>query len=197
MKRTVAIFGATGGIGAAVKQSFLDAGYSVIPVSRNLIDFACAEAEAQIQEFLGYAEPNVVVNCAGQFAKNDEPASTTMNINFNSNWAIVQHYLKAPKAVRIIMVGSTAYKTGKKDYMVYSASKAALHNLWQGAQDAFADTDVRVDLVNPVRTRTQMVAPFDDELDYLEPEEIAGWILQLDQCNDTGRCVDITFKDAK
>jgi 2-C-methyl-D-erythritol 4-phosphate cytidylyltransferase len=197
MKRTVAIFGASGGIGSAVKQSFLDAGYSVIPVGRNLIDFACADAEAQIQEFLGYADPNIVVNCAGRFAKNDKPAGATMNINFNSNWAIVQHYLNAPKAVRIIMVGSSAYHSGRKDYMVYSASKAALHNLWQGARDAFADTDVQVDLVNPVRTRTPMVAPFDDQLDYLEPKEVAGWILQLDQCNDAGRCVDITFKDAK
>jgi NAD(P)-dependent dehydrogenase (short-subunit alcohol dehydrogenase family) len=195
MKRTVAIFGATGGIGSAVKQSFLDAGYSVIPVSRNLINFAHPDAESQIQEFLGYAEPNVVVNCAGRFARNDEPAGATMNINFNSNWAIVQHYLNAPKSVRIIMVGSSAYQSGRKDYMVYSASKAALHNLWQGARDAFADTDVQVDLVNPVRTRTQMVAPFDDKLDYLEPKEIAGWVLQLDQCNDPSRCVDITFKE--
>jgi ribitol-5-phosphate 2-dehydrogenase (NADP+) / D-ribitol-5-phosphate cytidylyltransferase len=197
MKRTVAIFGATGGIGSVVKQSFLDAGYSVIPVGRNLIDFACADAETQIQEFLGYAEPDVVVNCAGRFARNDESASATMNINFNSNWAIVQHYLNTPNAVRIIMVGSSAYTSGRKDYMVYSASKAALYNLWQGARDAFADTDVRVDLINPVRTRTPMVAPFDNRLDYLEPEEIAGCILQLDQCNDSSRCVDITFKDAK
>jgi short-subunit dehydrogenase len=95
------------------------------------------------------------------------------------------------------MVGSTAYKTGKKDYMVYSASKAALHNLWQGARDAFADTPVQVDLVNPVRTRTQMVAPFSNELDYLEPEEIAKWILQLDQCNNPSSSVDITFKESK
>jgi NAD(P)-dependent dehydrogenase (short-subunit alcohol dehydrogenase family) len=197
MKRTVAIFGASGGIGQAVRQSFLDAGYSVIPVSRNLIDFACVDAEAQIQEFLGHAEPNVVVNCAGRFAKNDELAAETMNINFNSNWAIVQYYLKSPKAVRIIMVGSSAYKSGRKDYMVYSASKAALHNLWQGAKDAFADTSVQVDLVNPVRTRTQMVAPFDNKLDYLEPKEIAEWILQLDQYDEPSRCVDITFKDAK
>ena len=195
MKQTVAIFGASGGIGQATKQAFLGAGYSVIPVSRNLIDFEQSGAELQIQEFLGYAEPNVVVNCAGQFAKNDKPAGATMNINFNSNWAIVQHYLNAPKAVRIIMIGSSAYKSGRKDYMVYSASKAALHNLWQGARDAFADTDVQVDLVNPVRTRTPMVAPFDDKLDYLEPKEIARWILQLDQCNDPSRCVDITFKE--
>jgi NAD(P)-dependent dehydrogenase (short-subunit alcohol dehydrogenase family) len=197
MKKTVAIFGATGGIGKATRQVFLDAGYRVIPVGRNLIDFAQATAEAQIQEFLGYADLDVVVNCAGRFAKNDEPAQSTMNINFNSNWAIVQHYLKAPKAVRIIMVGSSAYKSGRKDYMVYSASKAALHNLWQGARDAFADTPVQIDLVNPVRTRTQMVAPFSDELDYLEPKEIAGWILQLDQNNDSSRNIDITFKEAK
>lgn len=195
MKQTVAIFGASGGIGQATRQAFLGAGYTVIPVSRNLIDFDHPAAETQIQEFLGYAEPNVVINCVGRFGRNGEPAKSIMNINFNSNWAIVQHYLKNPKAVRIIMVGSSAYKSGRKDYMVYSASKAALHNLWQGAKDAFADTDVRIDLVNPVRTRTRMVAPFDDNLDYLEPEDIARWILQLDQCNDFSRCIDITFKE--
>ena len=129
MKRTVAIFGATGGIGQATRQAFLDAGYSVIPVSRNLIDFDHPMAETQIQEFLGYAEPNVVINCVGRFGQNDEPAKSIMNINFNSNWAIVQHYIKTPREVRIIMVGSSAYKAGRKDYMVYSASKAAFAQL--------------------------------------------------------------------
>jgi NAD(P)-dependent dehydrogenase (short-subunit alcohol dehydrogenase family) len=197
MKRTVAIFGVTGGIGQAVRQAFLDAGYTVIPVRRNLIDFERADAEAQIQEFLGYADPDVVINCAGRFAKNDELAGPIMNINFNSNWAIVQYYLNTLKTVRIIMVGSSAYQAGRKDYMVYSASKAALHNLWQGAKDAFVDTPVQIDLVNPVRTKTKMVAPFSDELDYLEPEEIARCILQLDQCNDSSTSIDITFKEAK
>jgi ribitol-5-phosphate 2-dehydrogenase (NADP+) / D-ribitol-5-phosphate cytidylyltransferase len=197
MKKTVAIFGASGGIGSATRQQFLDAGYTVIPVSRHLIDFAGANAESQIQEFLSLSTPDVVVNCVGKFSTNDEPAGPTMSINFNSNWAIVQHYLKNPQAVRIIMIGSSAGKAGKKDYMVYSASKAALLNLWQGAKDAFADTAVAIDLVNPVRTRTKMVAPFNDNLDYLEPEEIARWIINLDQSNDPGKCVDITFKDAK
>jgi NAD(P)-dependent dehydrogenase (short-subunit alcohol dehydrogenase family) len=197
MKRTVVIFGVTGGIGQATRSAFLEAGYTVIPVTRNLVDFDCSDAEARIQEFLGYAEPDVVINCAGHFGTNDESAVPTMSTNFNSNWAIVQHYLNKPTSVRIIMVGSSAYKAGKKDYMVYSASKAALHNLWQGARDAFADMPVQIDLVNPVRTRTKMVAPFSDELDYLEPEEIARWILQLDQWNDLSRCVDITFKEAK
>jgi ribitol-5-phosphate 2-dehydrogenase (NADP+) / D-ribitol-5-phosphate cytidylyltransferase len=195
MKRTVVIFGVSGGIGQATRQTFLSAGYRVIPVGRNLIDFDNSAAELQIQEFLECAKADVVINCVGRFGQNDEPAKSIMNINFNSNWAMIQYYLKNPQPIRIIMVGSSAYKSGKKDYMVYSASKAALHNLWQSARDVFADTNVRVDLVNPVRTRTQMVAPFDDRLDYLEPEEIARWILQLDQQNEPSRCVDITFKE--
>lgn len=195
MKQTVVIFGVTGGIGQATKQAFLGAGYTVIPVNRNLIDFTHPDAEAQIQEFLGYAEPDIVVNCAGRFSNNDERAGPTMNINFCSNWSIVQHYLKNLKAVRIIMVGSSAYKLGRKDYMVYRASKAALYNLWQGAKDAFTGTEVRIDLINPVRTRTQMVAPFSDQLDYLEPEEIARCILQLDQQNNPSTSIDITFKE--
>jgi len=197
MKKTVVIFGASGGIGSATRQQFLNAGYTVIPVSRSLIDFAGPNAESQIQEFLSVSRPDVVVNCVGKFSTNDEPAGATMTINFNSNWAIVQHYLKNPQAVRIIMVGSSASKAGKKDYMVYSASKAALLNLWQGAKDAFADTAIKIDLVNPVRTRTKMVAPFNDNLDYLEPKDVARWIINLDQSNNPGKCVDITFKDAK
>lgn len=197
MKKTVAIFGSTGGIGQAVRQAFLDAGHTVIPVSRNLIDFANPKAEFQIQEFLSLCTPDVVVNCVGKFSNNDEPAGPTININFNSNWAIVQHYLKNPQAVRIILIGSSAYKSGKKDYMVYSASKAALYNLWQGAKDAFVGTGVNIDLLNPARTRTKMVAPFDEELDYLAPEEIARWTVQLDQWNDPSRCVDINFKEQK
>jgi hypothetical protein len=42
-----------------------------------------------------------------------------------------------------------------------------------------------------------MVAPFNDELDYLEPEDVARWIINLDQSDNPGKCVDITFKDAK
>jgi hypothetical protein len=42
-----------------------------------------------------------------------------------------------------------------------------------------------------------MVSPFSDKLDYLDPKEIAKCILQLDQCNDHSRCVDITFKEEK
>ena len=197
MKKTVVIFGSSGGIGSATRQQFLNAGYTVIPVSRNLIDFASSNAELQIQEFLSLSTPDVVVNCVGKFSTNDELAGPTMNINFNSNWAIVQHYLKNPQSVRIIMIGSSASKSGKKDYMLYSASKAALLNLWQGAKDAFAETKITIDLVNPVRTRTKMVAPFNDNLDYLEPEEVARCIINLDQANDPSRCVDITFKDAK
>jgi 2-C-methyl-D-erythritol 4-phosphate cytidylyltransferase len=197
MKKTVVIFGASGGIGSATRQQFLNAGYTVIPVSRSLIDFASSNAELQIQEFLSLSTPDVVVNCVGKFSTNDESAGPTMNINFNSNWAIVQHYLKNPQSVRIVMIGSSASKSGKKDYMLYSASKAALLNLWQGANDAFADTKITIDLVNPVRTRTKMVAPFNDDLDYLEPEEVARCIINLDQSDNPGKCVDITFKDAK
>jgi NADP-dependent 3-hydroxy acid dehydrogenase YdfG len=80
MKNTVAIFGASGGIGQATRSTFLEAGYTVIPVNRNLIDFAHPNAEAQIQEFLRVCQPNTVVNCAGWFGNNDEPAGITMNV---------------------------------------------------------------------------------------------------------------------
>jgi len=40
-----------------------------------------------------------------------------------------------------------------------------------------------IHIVHPARTRTKMVAPFDDKLDYLEPQEVAESILELSKCH--------------
>jgi short-subunit dehydrogenase len=195
MKKTVAIFGASGGIGAATRQQFLDAGYTVIPVSRNLIDFSSSKADEQIQEFLSLSDPDIIVNCTGYFAGNDEPAEPTMSVNFNSNWSLVRHYFdKTNRETKIIMVGSSACRGGRKNYIVYGASKAALLSMWEGCRDALANTKVTVNLVNPVRVRTNMVAPFDDNLDYLDPNAVAYEILQLAKTSASS-CVEMTFKE--
>ena len=83
------------------------------------------------------------------------------NTNFGSNWEILKYYFthkdKIKKAVKIIIVGSTAHKYGKKDYMLYAASKSALNNLCQGANEMLKNTNIDIKIYNPVRMNTPMI----------------------------------------
>ena len=99
------------------------------------------------------------------------------------------------------MIGSSSHSGGRPLYPLYSASKAAVYNLWQSASQVLADTDVAVDLVNPVRTLTRMSTDggkkIDPALDYLKPEQVAQQIIQLCQDGLSSRCIEMTFEDVK
>jgi len=191
--KTAVIFGSSGGIGLVTVEAFLRAGYTVMPFDRNKLDLV-TDSE-RIGSILADLKPDVVVNCAGVFADNCAD-NNMLQVNLNSNWCIIKHYTQNPsQTVKVILVGSSAYSGGRKNYMLYSATKAALHNLWEGARDFFADTEIGIDIVHPVRTRTAMVAPYQDTLDYLEPVTVAQAILA--QATQPGSsCINLTFKDA-
>lgn len=193
----VVIFGARGGIGAACRQAFLDKGYTVVPVNSNSVDFAQADSYKKASVILDW-DPDVVINCVGHFDKtNQETHNTTFDINVGSNWAILQHYMSKPasKPVKIVMVGSSAYKGGRKDYILYSASKAALYNVWQGASEYFADTNVSVSLINPVRTRTPMIDMTTKAFCY-EPNKVAEIILKMASTKEN-QVVDMKYPEEK
>lgn len=205
MKKPVAlIFGHRGGIGLATTKALIAQGHRIIPVDRTIIDFDKANADSQISSLLTNSQPDVIVNCAGVFENgHDATHCHTMNVNFGSNWSIVRHYLNAAnqgKKCRVIMIGSSCYDQGRQLYPLYSASKAALYNLWQSARDAFKGTNICIDLVNPVRTLTKMATAnkaIDPSLPYLQPEQVADAITTLVKNNQTSGCINMTFKDVK
>jgi NAD(P)-dependent dehydrogenase (short-subunit alcohol dehydrogenase family) len=179
-----------------------DKNYRVIEITRNELDFTDKDIEEKVSTLLDYYRPDVIINAAGYLGDNTEGSQPTLAINVESNWAIIRYFIDAKESynpVRFIMVGSSAYREGKKQYMMYSASKAALHNLWQGAVDYFANTNITVDMIHPVRTRTKMTLNrFADHLDYFEPEEVAEEILKLvESPSKISRCVYLTFENKK
>ena len=205
MKKPVAlIFGHRGGIGSAAKSAFLKAGYRIIPVDRTIIDFDRPDADAQINSLLTNGQPDVIVNATGVFRNGwQQDHVETMNVNVGSNWSILRHYMNPSnqtKSTRIIMIGSSSHSGGRPLYPLYSASKAAVYNLWQSASQMLEDTDIVIDLLNPVRTLTRMSTAgkaIDPNLDYLQPEQVARQIIQLCQEGLASRCVDMTFEDVK
>ena len=192
------VFGAQGGIGTAVADHFLAAEYTVVPVTRQLIDFAQDNSYNQVSELLSKYQPDVVINCAGPFDRtNTEPHSMTFDVNVGSNWAVIQHYMnnKSKKPVHVVMVGSSAYSSGRKNYMLYSASKAAVYNLWQGAGEYFLDSTVCVSLINPVRTRTAMIGT-NATGPCLEPADVAEEILNI-ASTTKNQVVDMNYSKEK
>jgi 2-C-methyl-D-erythritol 4-phosphate cytidylyltransferase len=199
----VAIFGASGGIGSAVRHLFDPVKYKIVDVDRAIIDLKLPTADQEIHKFLSVLDPDIVINCAGVFVSGHlSDHQETMAVNVGSNWSIMRHYLYAgnqKKPVNIVMVGSSSYTGGRKQYPLYSASKAALYNLWQGVSENLVNTDIRVHLVNPVRTLTRMATggqAKDPALDYLLPERVAQDIFKLATESVASTCVDITFEDA-
>ena len=206
MKKPIAcIFGYNGGIGQATKEAFKAQGYKIIPVYREVLDLNSKDADKMIDLLLTNGQPDVIVNSAGVFYNGwQQNHVETMSVNVGSNWSIVRHYMNPDnqtKPTRIIMVGSSSHSGGRKLYPLYSASKAAVYNLWQSANQALADTDVAVDLVNPVRTLTRMSTAggkkIDPALDYLQPEQVAERIMQLVNENLPSRCIEMTYEDVK
>jgi short-subunit dehydrogenase len=196
MNKRAVIFGAHGGIGYATTEAFLRAGYTVIPVHRGSIDFANVASDKSISDLLSNDQPDVVVNCVGHFDNgNTETHNKTFDVNVGSNWSIIRHYINntSNKAVKIIMVGSSAYKSGRKAYILYAASKAALYNVWQGACDYFSGTNVSLGLINPVRTRTPMIDMTTLAFCY-EPEDVAQEIVSM-ASNNTNQLVDMKYPE--
>jgi ribitol-5-phosphate 2-dehydrogenase (NADP+) / D-ribitol-5-phosphate cytidylyltransferase len=203
-KRIALIFGDRGGIGSATRRLLLDHGFRIIPVNSAILDFNKSNADKEILSLLKNAEADVIINCAGVFENGWQQDHTkTMNVNFGSNWSIVRYFLNPEnqsRTTRVIMIGSSSYIRGRKLYPLYSASKAALYNLWQGAQEALDGTAIRLDLINPARTLTKMASErkeVDPTLKYLKPEQVAEQIYQLVDENQPSRCIDMTFEDTK
>ena len=198
MNKTVIIFGAHGGIGQATVQEFTQANYTVIPISRTVIDFNYEDFYDKVSFWLESYQPDVIVNCAGHFdSKNIETHYKSFNINVGSNWSILQYYMNnsSKKPVNIIMVGSSAYRGGRKDYILYAASKAALYNVWQGACDFFSESNITIGLINPVRTRTPMIDMTTKAFCY-EPKEVADIIVEMASSN-TNQLVDMKYPEEK
>jgi short-subunit dehydrogenase len=196
MKKTAVIIGANSDIAKSAIQ-LLEEQYHIVAVGRDTIDLDDPTSDMRLGMVLTMAEPDVIVNCAGVFdGDNTLDYDTVFNVNLKSNWSVINYYIKNPpaKAVKFVMIGSSAYKQGRKNFILYSASKAALFNVWQGASE-FVSDNLKLGLINPVHVHTKMVAhrshPNPDIC--LEPIDVAREIVNL--CTMTqSRYIDMDYK---
>lgn len=122
-----------------------------------------------------------------------------MQVNVNAGFMLTQALLplleKAPHA-SLIFTSSSVGKQGRANWGVYAVSKFATEGLMQVLADEYQGTGLRVNCINPGRTRTAMragAAPGEDPMTLKTPADIMPTYLYLmgdDSVDQTGTSVD-------
>lgn len=100
-------------------------------------------------------------------------------------------YLKKTKGA-LLLFTSSSYTRGRSMYSIYSSTKAAIVNLVQALSEEW--TDVRVNCINPERTRTPMrTKNFGNEPEdsLLSPERVAAASLNTLFSELSGHVIDV------
>jgi|TARA_B110000037_G_scaffold208380_1_gene256398 2-C-methyl-D-erythritol 4-phosphate cytidylyltransferase len=173
MKR-VLIFGSNSTLAKKIK-SFLKNDYLVTEVAKKKINFSKKNSPSQIHKVLSKVNPDIVINFAGVLGTNSDKYKDVYDVNFLPNWEIIKFYInnKTNKKVKIILIGSSSYKKGKANYMLYTSSKAALHNLYQAAKEKFGNTYINVDIFHPPRFQSKLIKNLKKKGNFTKIEIIA------------------------
>lgn len=106
-------------------------------------------------------------------------------------------YLKESKG-SLLFYTSSSYTRGRAKYCTYSSSKAAIVNLAQALSEEWTAFDIKVNVINPERTATDMrfqnfgKEPKDT---LLSPQKVAKVSLETILGNFTGQVINVTRED--
>jgi NAD(P)-dependent dehydrogenase (short-subunit alcohol dehydrogenase family) len=182
--RVAVVTGASRGIGAATAEALHQAGARVVRVARtlspagefvdipaDLTDPAQVEALAdRVQRELG--PPDVIVSNAGGFLLRPlEQTSVAdfdaqLSINLRAAFAVARAFLPMLRGAgrgTFVTVGSVADHVGFPENAAYAASKYGLRGLHETLVAEYRGTGVRLALVSPGPTDTDIWAPFDPD----------------------------------
>lgn len=121
------------------------------------------------------------------------------DINVHANWRlirVVEPLLRRAEAGRAILVTSAIARQPRAYWGAYAVTKAALETMTQVWAAELSNTDVRVNLLGPGATRTQMRAtafPGEDPDTLKTPEDVTDAFVDLatPECQRHGEIVDI------
>ncbi|MGE5131496.1 MAG: SDR family NAD(P)-dependent oxidoreductase [Gemmatimonadota bacterium] len=166
--KTLVVFGGSYGIGADVCEVGRSYGAEVFSFSRSQtgthVERAPDVAAALRQAYDATGRLDFVVNTAGVLQRGNladiPPAAIeeTVRVNYLAPVVIAQAamgYLSATQG-HLLLYTSSSYTRGRAGYALYSSAKAAVVNLTQALADEWSANGVKVNCVNPERTRTPM-----------------------------------------
>lgn len=188
--KVYAVVGASGGIGKEIVKFLKKENAIVLELSRHSeykMDLKNFENIKQIFKkiYKKYGEISGLINAAGLFLVKPLKKTTKKEIEdlINVNLTGLIYTCKEARISNnghIINISSSSYFMGRKDYGIYSATKAAIVNFTQALAEEYPN--VNINTIVPQRTNTSMRKKyFPDELEniLLQPEEVAKTIINI------------------
>jgi NAD(P)-dependent dehydrogenase (short-subunit alcohol dehydrogenase family) len=204
--RVALVTGASRGIGAATAEALRGAGARVVRVARALppgeefLDMAADLTEPSQVEALAervrreVGSPDLVVSNAGSFLLRPLEQTTMADfdaqvaINLRAAFAVARAFLPMLREAgrgTFVTIGSVADHVGFPENAAYAASKYGLRGLHETLLAEFRGTGVRLTLISPGPTDTDLWAPFDPDrregfprrAEMLRPADVADAVL--------------------
>lgn len=185
------VTGGTGGIGKALCEQLKAEGAITIPLSRtsktytaDLTSYDSTKTAFQ-RIFADHGEVDGLINSIGQLTLSPLSALSSHQIEeqISTNLKALIFSCKCAflkTGAHIVNIASSSYARGRKDFTVYSSSKAAVVNFTQGLAEE--RPELLVNAVVPQRTRTPMRLenfPHEEADSLLDPHEVAREIISL------------------
>ncbi|MEA1886214.1 MAG: SDR family oxidoreductase, partial [Bacteroidota bacterium] len=204
--KTVVVFGGSSGIGLNLINMCRHYNANAVSFSRseNGVDISDASSvkDALNKVIKKQGRIDYIVNTAGILQREPladmklEDIINSININYLGAVIIAREAFPFIRESRghILFFTSSSYTRGRSMYSIYSSSKAAIVNLTQALSDEWGDFGIRINCINPERTRTPMrtknfgIEPVDT---LLEPEKVAGICIKTMLSNISGQVIDV------
>ena len=165
--KTIVVVGGFSGIGEAICKIAKDFGAKIYPFSRrNGVDVSDINTlkEALSQVYSKENKIDCVINTAGilNYGSINERTAEDIETEIKTNYLgcintaqAAFEYLKESKG-NLLFYSSSSYTRGRKNYAVYSSSKAAVVNLTQALAEEWEEYGIGVNVIVPERTATSM-----------------------------------------
>ncbi len=203
---TVVVFGGSEGIGRAICTQAEAYGARAFSFSRNAtgthverreeVAAAIAEVAAQTGRIDFVVNAAAVLEVAPLSEVDADQARSSLDVNLLGPVIIAQEAFPFLKESRghLLFFTSSSYTRGRAGYSLYSAAKAGLVNLTQALSEEWAEYGIRVNCINPQRTKTGMrerAFGHEDETTLLRPEQVAAASIDTLASDLTGQVVDV------
>lgn len=204
--KTVVVFGGSYGIGGKIVDIIRAEGGTVYSFSRseNGVDVSNKASVKQALKSVYEKEGHIdaIVNTAGILIKealysmSDQSIQTSVDVNLLGVINVAQasyEYLKESHG-SLLFYTSSSYTRGRMMYSLYSATKAAIVNFTQAIAEEWGDLNIRVNCINPERTKTPMrIQNFGNEPEntLLLAKDVAIASINTIFSNATGEIIDV------
>jgi len=200
------IFGGSYGIGKTIcdmlkKEHIVYYSYSRSTTNTNIADHKQV-AQALADVYKREKKINNIIVTAGLLTKQPLTSMSydniieAINVNYLGNIIVAKEsypYLKET-AGSLLLFTSSSYTRGRSLYSLYSSSKAAIVNLVQALSEEWAGDNIRINCINPERTKTPMrISNFgmEDDATLLSSEKVAIYSIATMQSGFSGEVIDV------